>query len=77
MFYFVKQKTISSNEKKDIGRGAEVWDAKERSSARKRKEKEKETEKGKAKVFLKKWKKHVFSTLIYSGYINFSSNFPK
>ena len=48
MFYFVKRKIVSSSERKDIGRGAEAWEAKERSRARKRKEKE--TEKGKIKV---------------------------
>ena len=48
MFYFVKTKTISSIERKGVGRDAEVSEAKERSTARKRKEKE--TEKGKIKV---------------------------
>ena len=49
MFYFVKPKTVSSNGRKGIGKGAEVWEAKERSRVRKRKEKE--TEKWKIKVF--------------------------
>ena len=35
--YFVKWKNPSSNERKDIGRGAEVWEAKERSRGRKKK----------------------------------------
>ena len=48
LFYFVKTKTISSIERKGVGRDAEVSEAKERSTARKRKEKE--TEKGKIKV---------------------------
>ena len=39
-FYFAKRKTIFSNEIKDIGRGAEVWVAKEKCRGRKRKEKE-------------------------------------
>ena len=57
-FYFGKLKIVSSNDIKDIGRGAEEWEAKERSRARKRKEKDKETEKGKIKV-QKKIKKYV------------------
>ena len=56
MFYFVK-KTVSSNERKDIGRGAEVWEAKEESRVRKRKERK--TKKGKIKV-KKKEKKYKF-----------------
>ena len=58
MFYFVKKKTVSSNERKDTGRGAEVWEAKEESRARKRKEKK--TEKGKIKVKKKKEKNISF-----------------
>ena len=42
LFYFVKRKTVSSNERKDIGRGAEVWETKKRKV-----EKEKEKKKGK------------------------------
>ena len=49
-FYFGKRKIVSSNDMKDIGRGAGEWEAKEGSRARKRKEKDKETEKGKIKV---------------------------
>ena len=42
LFYFVKQRTVSSNERKDNGGGAEVWEEKETSRASKRKEKETE-----------------------------------
>ena len=38
LFYFVKRKTASSNERKDIGRRAEVWVANEWRRARQRKE---------------------------------------
>ena len=51
LFYFVKRKAVSSNERKGIGRGA-VWEANKRIRATKRKEqkKKKETEKGKIKI---------------------------
>ena len=51
LFYFVKGKAVSSNERKGIGRGA-VWEANKRIRATKRKEqkKKKETEKGKIKI---------------------------
>ena len=62
LFYFFKQKTVSSNERKDIGRGAEVWEAKERSRTRKRKEKE--TEKGKLKL---KKKENICETFFPSN----------
>ena len=52
--FILLKKTVSSNERKDTGRGAEVWEAKEESRARKRKEKK--TEKGKIKVKKKKKK---------------------
>ena len=44
LFYFVKWKNIFSNESEYIGRGAEVWEGKERSRTWERKEQEKEKE---------------------------------
>ena len=46
-FYFGKLKIVSSNDIKDIGRGAEEWEAKERTRARKRKKKTKKLKKEK------------------------------
>ena len=77
LFSFVKRKTVPSNERKGIGRGEEVWEAKERSRARKRKEKEKKKLKEKIKVKKKKWKKYMknFFSQVSAGYINISSNY--
>ena len=57
LLYFVTRNTISLNERKDIGRSAEVWEGKERSRARKRKQKE--TEKEQIKV--QKKEKYIWS----------------
>ena len=40
-FLFVKRKKVSSKARKDIGRGAEVWETNERSRAKKKKRKRK------------------------------------
>ena len=60
LFYFVKTKTVSSNERKDIGRDAEVWEAEQKEGLEQEKEKKKENWR------LKKMKKicEVFFLLI-------------
>ena len=57
LFSFVKRKTVSSNERKGIGRGEEVWEAKKEVEQEKEKKKKKKL-KGNIKV-KKKWKKYM------------------